>query len=230
MTRLEAPAPAQAVPGETGARKQVWLGDLGGNLGGATGKDGRGARFREWLTRFRSIRWLVAPGEHRDWVKPGVTPPVPSFDIATESRIDVLIAVHNAVRDSIHRWEDRLYQGSLTSSGAILLALGFFLQHPNLAAHRIAVAGALLLFGGLGGIYLVLAARASAENGAFLTKIEAAMGLCEPNAYLVGCRFVGYSGQWMRNWRAIPLLVAHMMITFFCVAVVLAFPTLAPLL
>lgn len=174
------------------------------------------------------IRWftaIVSPGAHTDWVKRWAVPPVPSFKIPDEKKVDVLIAVQTSLRDSIDKWEDRLYQGSLASAGAMLLTVGFFLQHPGLARYQHAVVWAMFLFGGFATLYLLLAARARTENGAFLVQIEAAMGLCDFEGYLLRRRLVGYSGRWMRNWRAFPLLLGHTVIWLFSVYVLREFPT-----
>lgn len=118
-------------------------------------------------------------------------PPKPAAGASPDKKIDVLLALYNNTRNSIHHWEDRIFHASILTSGAMLSAVAFFLQHgQNLIEHRFTLAAAVLIFGFISWYCLILATKAHANNGRLLVKIEAALGLCESGLYIVGRSFL----------------------------------------
>ncbi|HEU4559106.1 MAG TPA: hypothetical protein VFS20_14695 [Longimicrobium sp.] len=151
-------------------------------------------------------------------------PPTPAADFESR-RIDILLSLHTSVRECIERWEDRMFQAFGVSMAAILTVVGVYLEHPaELNARRLLVAGLVLTFGTLAGLYFWRAADARSENGALLVKIEAALGLCEEGAYLKGESFYGWSGVWLPDRRSPVLFTALVVVTVLAAVVIAVYP------
>ncbi|HEX6747780.1 MAG TPA: hypothetical protein VF092_10855 [Longimicrobium sp.] len=174
----------------------------------------RSARRLPAVLRFTGI---ARSGTYARRARKRAAPPVTTLTLRDEKKAHVLIAAHNAARESIARWEDRLFRGSLASAGAMLLAPGFLLQKPVPARVHGVLVTAMLLFGAFATLYLLLAARARAERCTDLAQIEAALGFSESGRYLRGRRLVGYRPRRTREWGALPLLVGHSVVWLFAV-------------
>jgi hypothetical protein len=154
-------------------------------------------------------------------------PPAPTSDLK-DRRVDVLLALHGTVRESIERWEDRMFQAFGLATAAILSVLAVYLEHPaELNARRLLVAALVSTFGSLAAVYFWRAADAHSDNGALLVKVEAALGLCEVGMYLEDKPFVGWTGVWVPDRRAPVLFTALVVVTFFAALVILLFPVSA---
>jgi hypothetical protein len=141
-------------------------------------------------------------------------PPESALRPSDDKRIDILLSVYNSARSDIHHWEDRIYQASIFSSGAMISAVGFFLRYNQvLREHRGIFSLAVLTFGMLSAIYLIASMKAYGNNGRLLVKVEVALGFCEIGTYLAGRPFFGYSGRWVPNRRAVILFILHLLIT-----------------
>jgi len=146
-------------------------------------------------------------------------PPEAALRPSDDKRIDILLSVYSNTRSDIHHWEDRIYQASIFSSGAMLSAVGFFLRYSaTLNEHRGIFALGVLAFGAFAAVYLIAAMKAYGDNGRLLVKVEAALGFCEVGTYLAGRPFFGYSGRWVPNRRAVVLFILHLVIT--CLATI----------
>ncbi len=154
-------------------------------------------------------------------------PPLPTSELESR-RVDVMLALHGSLRDSIERWEDRMFQAFGLATAAILSVLAVYLEHPaELNARRLLIATLVATFGSLAAAYFWRAADAHADNGALLVKVEAALGLCEVGMYLEGKPFVGWTGVWVPARRAPVLFTALVVVTFFAALVILVFPVSA---
>jgi hypothetical protein len=154
-------------------------------------------------------------------------PPLPMSDL-TNRRVDVMLALHGSLRDSIERWEDRMFQAFGLATAAILAVLAVYLEHPaELNGRRLLIATLVATFGFLASVYFWRAADAHSDNGAMLVKVEAALGLCEVGMYLDGTPFVGWTGVWVPDRRGPVLFTALVVVTFFAALVILVFPVSA---
>lgn len=185
-----------------------------------TGRDRRRTTFQKLRHSFYCGLFLVKP--HAAEIDPGARRPIPAHIPDPGARVDVLLSLHDNARESIHQWENRIFQAFLLSEGALLSAVAFFLDHPNLRSSSHFFATAVGVFGAAALAYLYLAARAHANNGVLLVKIEAALGLCERGVYVRGSPFVGYSGFWVEDWRTVTLLVIHALVVGFAIYVIQA--------
>jgi hypothetical protein len=151
----------------------------------------------------------------------GNPPPVPAIDFSDPQRkLEVLLSLHNNIRDAIQRWEDRIFAAFMLTVGAILSAVAFYLEHRDGLDSRL-FGSAVATFGVAGLAYLYLAAKAHANNGILLVKIEAALGFCQRGVYVKNEYFFGYTGFWVQDWRTPILLLIHTGVVVFSTSVVL---------
>jgi hypothetical protein len=181
-----------------------------------SGKDRRGLpaipqNDKEWHTLYARIFRLEPLCTY---VENESKVPVPAADFSrTEHKLQVLLSVHDNIREAIQRWEDRIFQAFMISAGAVLSALVFFVENRDkLRTHPALIALAVGAFGISAWWYLYLAARAHARNGVVVAKLEAALGLCQRGVFVRRDRFFGYSGTWEADWRTPLLLAIHFFI------------------
>jgi hypothetical protein len=193
---------------------RFWSG-WNGEVERRSGRDRRltaSERFRQ-----RSYGYFFGIEPHFADVDLHADPPVPVVQFNDDHRLEVLLSLHNCIRECIHQWENRTFQAFLLSEGALLSAVAFFLQNPILQKPLIAASAAI--FGGVAWTYIFLAAKAHANNGILLVKIEAALGLCQKGTYIQDAPFFGYTGIWVPDWRTPILLLMHFATTVFAVCV-----------
>jgi hypothetical protein len=177
------------------------------NVERRSGRDRRSTWLQKRRHALYGLLFDIEP--HLAEVDPKTDPPIPVVKFDGDRRIDVLLALHNTARESIHQWENRIFQVFLLSEGGLLSALAFFFDHQNLHRHATMFGAAVTIFGAATLAYLYLAAKAHANNGVLLVKIEAALGLCQPGTYIEGAPFFGYTGFWVDDWRTPILLLIH---------------------
>jgi hypothetical protein len=234
------PAPAQ--PDAPAARTGAEPAPEASNLRAATRPDGgpeRREHVRDYVPARQPgpiVKFVLSqmPAEVRKAFEPRkheaffvTAPPSPASDLK-DRRVDVMLALHGTLRDSIERWEDRMFQAFGLATAAILSVLAVYLEHPaELNARRLLIATLVAIFGSLASVYFWRAADAHSDNGALLVKVEAALGLCEVGMYLEGRPFVGWTGVWVPDRRGPVLFTALVVVTIFAALVILLFPVSA---
>jgi hypothetical protein len=183
-----------------------------------SGEERRRTSFEKRRHSFYCALFRIKP--HNAFVELKAGPPVPAAKLTDANRVDVLLSLHDNVREAIHQWENRIFQAFLISEGALLSAVVFFLEHPNLRSRADVLGFAVAIFGVAALTYLYLAAKAHANNGVVLVKVEAALGLCTEGEYIRGKAFFGYTGYWVEDWRTPILLLIHAGVVAFATFVV----------
>lgn len=139
------------------------------------------------------------------------TVPVTTFTVTDDKKVDILISLYGTLRTSIANCIERCYKAAFWSVGILLSLAGAWLLHGqgiSLKGRFLSVAGTFL-FGALTQLHLDAEREEYFGNGVALVKVEAALGLCQADAYIQGAPFFGYSGKWVPARNLALLQIFH---------------------
>lgn len=147
--------------------------------------------------------------------------PTGKFNVSDEKKVDVLLALMTNVRENIRYWTEQSYNATVWSIGLMVSISGFWLLSGSRTAQlRYALLFGVIVFGLLTQWYLSRLRRSFNADGSALVKLEAALKLCDKDAYVDG-QFFGYTGKWFKPTQAVHLAWTHVIVMIFSAGILL---------
>lgn len=146
--------------------------------------------------------------------------PISSFNIADEKKVDVLLMLLDKTRLGISSLTQQSYTATVWSITLMVSVCAFWISSElNDKALRLLLISAVLIFASLTQWYLWALRNFNRGSGKVLVQLEAALHLCDENAYIKGSPFFRYTGQWFARYQLVQLAVFHVVATVFVILI-----------
>ena len=149
-------------------------------------------------------------------------PPFESMlSLATENKINVLLALMDQVRASVRYWTKQSYTAVVWSIGLMASIIGFWLLNDTrINTTRSVLLIATVLFGSVTQYYLHQLRSAFSADRRKLIRVEACLRLYDKDTYLKGQPLFKYRSSWIDPRQARHLAVIHGIVLLFTAVIV----------
>jgi hypothetical protein len=148
--------------------------------------------------------------------------PISSLNIADEKKVDVLLTILENTRSGISSLTNQSYTATVWSITLMISVCAFWLSTElPIEVLRWLLICAILIFTFLTQWYLWLLRSFNRSGGRTLVQIEAALQLCNENAYIKDLPFFKYTGEWLPPYQLVQLSIFHMVVSVFVVIVLI---------